>query len=714
MKIYLSAIGWIGDEAPKGNRLRWHYPAEAESGDRYLGLPETIIVERAWLKEDLPNIDKIHSGTHDLSGIPDSWWDSIGDVHPLSSQPDIPLSKIFTLEPSVQGVRFSYHGYDTKLTVTDSAIPPNIVFDRMINNGDEVTLQAADICALKIFADNATFHNFRVLDLFRDRGLQWEEIARIRVADTASFPFDKVSLRYDSPPTLEEQEWEDFREAAELAQISTPAEDQASPDEPPKWKVFQMLMAIRWEYAVLFGHGFFDGPRSNWETIDEIKRDLILPDVTGSRAIAYRVREAAGRLGPSNIAVCPPRWASPLIPPGQPIYQDPQVKLTADPESGEPKFVATYHLEWTQPDPFALGVNVEEWIGESQILAAASSALTSRFERVERSKSPPFALVSSPRRTLFERAETTLSPLIPLKAPKKLSYFCRSRQPDDPPGTGLHVRSQEVAFHDVQLRCRVCAVDGWDRTSDFSTYSPWTSLELLHDPVAPPLDSVTWDDGMVSIIRHIGDPDFPDWKPDLVVQHDAGALIYVYRRNLATWDKVAEFGIQGLPDVLTFSDPIGEPTEKADVLSYHTRVAYLGSRVGPPGNTVQVLRMPEIPDPPPPFTVDFFGVDFYNRTMVMITFTNPNLLASDGRYTIWWANGIPTDFAAKAVPGIMRAQTPYQGKYLFDTLAIPLPQSDNRKITIGVQRVTSGEGQSNFVTCEVTLEAWKNYILHPI
>ncbi|MCU0521526.1 MAG: hypothetical protein MUF84_12630 [Anaerolineae bacterium] len=36
MNIHLAALGWIPD-APAGNRLRWHYPADVVDGDAYLG-----------------------------------------------------------------------------------------------------------------------------------------------------------------------------------------------------------------------------------------------------------------------------------------------------------------------------------------------------------------------------------------------------------------------------------------------------------------------------------------------------------------------------------------------------------------------------------------------------------------------------------------------------------------------------------------------------
>jgi hypothetical protein len=53
----------------------------------------------------------------------------------------------------------------------------------------------------------------------------------------------------------------------------------------------------------------------------------------------------------------------------------------------------------------------------------------------------------------------------------------------------------------------------------------------------------------------------------------------------------------------------------------------------------------------------------------------------------------------------MGAQMPYNNRYLFDVLAIPLPQTVNLTITIGVQCVNEGEGQRGFETVPVTLPA---------
>ncbi len=156
-----------------------------------------------------------------------------------------------------------------------------------------------------------------------------------------------------------------------------------------------------------------------------------------------------------------------------------------------------------------------------------------------------------------------------------------------------------------------------------------------------------------------------------------------------------------MPTELTFADPVPGPDEVSDTLAYQLRLSYLGY-LGPASNTVRAIRIPAIPTVPPPFTVETLGVDFYNRTLVKLSFTSP---VSSGRYTIWWAGGAlsASQFENQAVPGEQRAQSPYQNHYLFDSLSLPLPQSADRTITIGIQQVNEGDGQSGFVTAQLIL-----------
>jgi hypothetical protein len=736
MNLHLTGLGWL-NEAPKGNRLRWSYPLQGlESVDQYLGLPEIVIVERAWLDEDIPqqsDLKLLNPSAPSLPIVPSSWWDSHGDVHPGGFLP-----KTHILPKPVQAIRFTYRGASARLRAFDSE-NDLLVCERMVNDGEVIHLEASAIDQLEILAWAPVLQNFMILDLFADRGLKWEMIAQIRVKDTIGFDLDEVRLRYDQLPTLTNTEWKEFVEGATRGQVSKPGSE--IPGDPTDWEAFSVLMGLRWEHALLFGHAFFDGPRSDVPEFDQVKHDLLLTDVP-RRPVAYRVRDAKKRVDPSNIIVCPPWIIPPLSAPSQPQYEHPEVRLTSDPETSQPRFSAIYGMRWQQSDVNALGVQIQE--------------------------------------------ETTKSPAIG-SSPSSETYESRTRFPEDSVLEGALARSRDVPFHDVQILCCARATDGLDRVSAYSPWTPTTSLSFEHAAPAPNFTAARYaGTGDVRLTRQTNDLNFPDWQPDLVIENDPLAKLFVYRRksgvagqpavqsvsvsapvwvedkqyrttvsgagalsiflngslivapyqttirsitgsdihfevadgtsvlfsagparlqqdpnDLALWTKVAEFSPIGLPDELVFPDPVPGPSGVADVLSYQARLSYLG-QLGPVSNTVQAVRIPPTPVVPPPFTIETLGIDFYNRTMVKIRFTNP---VSGGLYTVWSANGALTSsqFGEKGVPGEQRAQTPYKNRYLFDVLTIPLPQAVSRTVTIGVQQVNEGGGQSTFETVQYTL-----------
>jgi len=738
MNLHLTGLGWL-DEVPKGNRLRWSYPLQGlKNEEQYLGLPEIVIVERAFLDEDIlqqQDFKLLSSSTSPMPIVPSSWWDSHGDVHPSGFLP-----KIHVLPQPVQAIRFTYRGVSTRLRAFDS-VNDLLVCERMVSDGEVIHLEASAIDQLEILAWAPVLQNLMTLDLFADRGLEWETIAQIRVKDTIGFNLDEVRLRYDQTPTLTNKEWREFVEGATRGQLSKPGSEIAG--DPTDWEAFSVLMGLRWEHALLFGHAFFDGPRNDIPEFDNVNYDLLLKD-TPSMPVAYRVRDAERRVGPSNIIVCPPRIIPPLSSPSQPQYEEPEVCLTIDPETEEPKFSATYGIHWQQSDVNALGVQIQEETTGS------------------------FAIGSSSISEIYES---------------------RTRFPEDPMFVGALARSRYVTFHDVQIKCRARATDGWDRTSVDSPWTPLTSLSFEHAAPAPNFTAARYTDGgNVQLTRQTNDPDFPNWQPDLVIENDPLAKLFIYRRKSGTsgqpavqsvsvstpvrvennlyqttvsgvtilsnflhgsliiapfqttiksvvgsviqfevtdetgilfsagsaqlqqdpndttlWTKVAEFNPVGLPDELIFTDPVPAPAGLADVLSYQARLSYLGM-LGPVSNTVQAIRIPATPVTPPPFTIETLGIDFYNRTMVKIRFTNP---VSGGLYTVWSANGAieSSKFGEKGVPGEQRAQSPYKNRYLFDVLTIPLPSAVSSTITIGVQQVNEGGGQSTFETVQYTLPA---------
>src|SRR5829696_1251185 len=105
MKILLSALGWI-DDAPRGNRLRWHYPVGDITPDgTYRGLPKVIVIERAPF--DFPDVFMA------------------GFVAPGS----------YTLPKPVQAIRFEYQGSPARIVIRDSTNDV-VVYDRLVVNGE--------------------------------------------------------------------------------------------------------------------------------------------------------------------------------------------------------------------------------------------------------------------------------------------------------------------------------------------------------------------------------------------------------------------------------------------------------------------------------------------------------------------------------------------------------------------------------------------------
>jgi len=476
--------------------------------------------------------------------------------------------------------------------------------------------------------------------------------------------------------------------------------------------------------------------------------------------MAYRVRDADGPAGRSNIVLCTPSPASALSPPGAPWYVAPEVRLRANKSVMADGVVLTTHaslahytpqltfdgaygvrttMGWVQSDARALGVEIEETVSASPATGAAARHNT---------------------------------------------FMSRSRRLEDPPLQGSLARSFDVAFPDVTLTSRARAIDAWDRVSAWSAAAPPTALVLRHEPPAPALETAVHDAGTVRITRALGRPGIPDWQPDPIVAHAAGQ-VRVYRRTTAPrsatvtvsapisvtpglyrvtvtgaagladfvggtlsvgaftenvaaagganvdfavpdnggaitlfsggaarlaqdplhpalWTHVATFPANTLPATLTFSDPLPAPATLA-VESYVARVAFLG-RLGPPGNVVCAIRLPSVPVVPPPFVVDVLGVDFYRRTLIKLRFTTP---PGAGRYTIWWADGnvSGSDFPRRGAAGTCGAQQPEGGAVLYDVLPLPIPSHVDRTITVGVQRVADGGAQSGFVTAPIVLPA---------
>lgn len=745
MRIHLSALGWI-DDAPRGHRLRWHYPVEEiVDGGGYLGLPKRIVVERAPL-------DSKDLYQHPLasSAYPYAWWEARPDVSVAAFAPPHTV----TLPAPVQGIRFDYKGSAARIVIRN-ATSDIVAFDRLVADGDSVYAEAALLDTVELYATWAMLSNFHVLDLFKSHGLPFEKIAELQVAATFAAPLATVAPRYDQPVTIGATEWSELVDAVDAANASSPASE--DPGSPTAWQSVQIVLGLRWEFALLGGFAFFDGPRNVASTLDTLGD--VLKAVPGT-FMAYRVRDADGPAGRSNLVVCAPWPAAALAAPGSPWYVEPEVRLrearSALPGIGSLAshaslrhytpllaFDGDYNvrttLRWQQNDPRALGVEIEE-------VVSASPA------------------IGSPARTA--------------------SFTSRSRRVDDPPLQGSVARNFDVAFIDVTLRSRARAVDAWDRTSAPSPWSPVTPLVLRHEPMAPPLRSGSHGGGVTRLQRAVGELGMPDWQPDPIVEK-AGGHVLIFRRTVtprtsngaasapwpvapgryrvsvtgvpdlgdfvggtlsvgsfsdtivaaasstvdvnipdnggpvnlfaagsarlsqnplapALWSHVATFPAVGLPSELVFSEALPPPPGLV-VDSYGARVAFLG-RLGPLGTVATSIRTVAVPDVPPPFTVDVLGIDFYRRTMIRLRFTTP---PDVGRYTVWWADGNvpPGEFPRRGASGTYGAQQPAGGDVLYDVLPLPIPAHVDRTVTIGVQQVMDAGVQGNFKTAVVVLEA---------
>lgn len=752
MKISLTGCGWF-DEPPKGNRLLWSYPCHESDGQgASLGLPDTLKVYRAPLTSDKSRLLVSEKST----------------VKPVL-EGSVP--RLTVLNFPVQAMTFVYRGEDAVLIACDSSNKP--VASRRLENGKSYVLSGAEILTLWLFSPFGYFEEVQTLSLPHDIELDWEEIAEIKVKESLNSSLDQVKSRYVGSVTMGEEEWSDLRDQALRAQYTSGNEVPDAEDaswqmgEVSAWQILYLKMNSRWEYAVLFGHGFSDGPHGALPEIDEIYPDrLFQSESDRSNVFAYKISEPAGRVDDSNIAVCLSESLSPLPPPEKSRYLHPKVRLETNPGRDKPELIARYELKWqnTFDNPHDAGTALVPPSGPSLRILVAGTPIGVEIE--EEIFLPRLTGSSRPIRYLFD------------------SYICRSRLPDDSFFGGTQFRQIKAPDHRLKLRCRARAIDGWDRVSQYSAWSDWTAFQLHHEANAPALTAARYGAGRAILTREIR------WEPDLIVKSDRTAKLLVYRRKLGSrgrpvsrsvvlsdpvrvqsgegnlykasvfegpvsqdflngylavppfsamitqidnqeiyfaaanllfsagpgklqqnpkhpdlWEKVYEFDANALSRELEFPDPVPEPNEEADVLSYLVRLSYHGLQ-GPASNIIQTFRIPKPPQKPEPFTIEVLGEDFYHRTMVKICFAQP---VDGGTYTVWWADSedlvSKADFEKAAVPGEYRAQQPYENLYLFDVLSIPIPQESSKKIMIGVQRVNKGGGQSKFEVTEKVLQA---------
>jgi hypothetical protein len=724
-RIQLASSGWI-DDRPPGNRLRWRYPYELlDGGGAALGLPKELVVERAPLKDfrPLPIDAQGVAGRRAFSTSPAAWWTTLGDIaiggFPATYVPPTPL----------QGIVFTYRGPDARLLVTDAGV---VVRDELVSDGTIVAAEGAELDSVIVLGFSATLQDVRALDLYANHGLAWKAIAVIGVEGTLNASLADVESRLPAATALTPARWAELQSLAQEAQSGAglpPGPGQVSP-----WQAYSAVIALRWEIAVLCGHGYVDGPQADACALDSISPGVALAT---PQFVAYRVRDRSGRAAPSNAAVCPGWPVAPLSLPPVPQYLDLRVGLSDATGSGV--FAATGRTRWSSSDPEAIGVELEERLGPSPAIGGGQQS------------------------DLFET---------------------RGR-PVDGSGGGELGRSWEPPFWDVPVAARARAIDAWDRTSGFTAFSPPAGFELVHNPVAPSLLDARWDGGIATLRR----PSTDTWAPDAIVRNAPDGRLEILRRTgLPRRDTVAigtpvllvdgtyaseidpvvnpgdftggsfssgafrgriqsivgtslsfaptstamgstslfQAGVAllvqdpkadplwavigtvplggGLPMELAVPDPMPPPADGTDVLTYAVRVAFLG-RFGPKGNSVGALRVDIPPPAPPPFDVALLGLDFYGRTMVEITLTSP--VPTERRFVVAWAPGTVNgdQFASSARPGPSPAQPASWGTTLYEVLTLPVRSGISEVVTVGVQSVGPGGGQSDFLTVAHTLPA---------
>ncbi len=720
--LTLAALGWVeagwtkigwGTDHPRGNRLRWSWP---EDIDGKHVLPKALVIERAPLDATID--PAVIASLGPAAAVIDDAWDQLGDRPLFGFMPGV-----VTFVAPVQAVAFTYEptmpGDEALLQAFAGA---DCVVTQWLHDGDPVVLQAAAIDRITVMSPACMLRALATLDLYKQTSLPFEAIATIEVGKTAGASYAQVSSRYPATPTMTSTQWDELRDLWGTAWGEAPGAV-GQDGGPTAWHALQIVLATRWEHAVLCGLGFVDGPDNGQPSIDSWSDLLKSPPAT---VVAYRVIDPGGKLDPSNVVYLPGGEAVALAGLANAPSIDGTVRLGS---SGAIR--AWWDLSWASSDPAVVGVEIEETLTVDG-------------------------------------------------SPSTMGYLGRGRRDTDPPGAGFIPREEDVQSADVDVSARARPQDGFDRLGPWSSWSPAVTLALDHHPQPPPLRSAT-NDGTTTILEQ----SLGDWAPDAIVA-DAKGEVLIWRRtddparfsapvleaipdggvlaltlgvsapsdpgafiggqasvgtthgtvfaiswplvvldvqhgdgpiptvapgstvelsqspsDTSLYTQVHHESTKGLKPSIQFADATGTP-QTAQLIEYRAQLTFAG-QFGPMGPAVQALRLPPTPPVPPPFKVATLGVDFYHRTVVQLDLTKP----SGDLLEVWWTVGDLTGdaFVRASVPGEAGPRFAENGKILFDILSLPVPNKVPRTVTIGVQSVNAADGRSSFKALVVTLPA---------
>ena len=745
MRTYLSAIGWV-DEKPEGNRLRWHLPAGTPTASgRIVGFPSKILVERAPARADF-----LEFGRHGLSlasiPYPVSMWSSPQDI----DAPPFPELLRIDMSPGVQGITFVFAGPIAAPAELRNGAGVRIK-KATLNPGEHVYWEVPDGVELKVMGFGARLEQFRTLDAFKGPGVDWEVIAEITFDEGLDSSFADVAPRFSPGTSLTTARWAELQALVVDARSWVPAPPPL-PRETSPFEGFALMTGLRWEYAVVAGLGFCDGPghgRSELDGLRDILRepapyDLLYRVVPVSSDKAYQ---------PSNIVPVRCGLAPPLAAPPPPVFVSADVRLRAEKPALVPATIAAAagfarlqrsfdysvraELEWSVSDARAIGVEIEEEHDASAVTGAPAS---------------------------------------------HVRYACRTLSDSDTLASAIQPREFEVPFPDVRIRAVARAFDGWDRWSPVSGMGPWRGLDLKHSPFGPAIQSGDYREGnvelrlepwspdsivratggVVEILRQTASPrtvqvnvntvapvvgmpglfeaqfaplltspsdfaggtfstglvalpiqsitgtDFRFQLPDADGGSSVGPGLITLKQSphhAPLWSVVKNVPVPNVSVTLSFSDAL-PITTTSTALTYATRVRYWGPRRGPIAGLGQAMvhRVPVVV--PPPFDVSILSLDFFGRALVRLHLNAP---AGGSKFRVFIADGLydasDPAFAQSAEPGLYEAREPLGGTELFDMLNLPILSNQPAEVTIAVQRIGNDGGMSDFSAVQYSFGA---------